>query len=46
MPAALKALLRGAGVKRGQAVVSWCYIGERATRLWLAARVLGHPARI
>jgi thiosulfate/3-mercaptopyruvate sulfurtransferase len=44
--AALLELLRGAGVKPGSQVVSYCYVGQRATVIWFAARLLGYDARM
>ena len=43
---ALQELLRGAGVKPGSQVVSYCYVGQRATAIWFAARLLGYEARM
>lgn len=43
---ALEALFQGAGVKPGQQVVSYCYIGQRATLTWFVARMLGHDAKM
>ena len=46
-PAAeLKAILAGAGVKPGDRVVSYCYIGQRATVIYFVARYLGYDARL
>ncbi len=45
-PAALQELLRGAGVKPGSQVVSYCYIGQRATVIWFVARLLGYDAKM
>ena len=46
-PAAkLQALLRAAGVKPGDRVVSYCYIGVRATVVYFVARYLGYDARL
>jgi thiosulfate/3-mercaptopyruvate sulfurtransferase len=39
----LEALFRHAGVKRGDTVVGYCHIGQQATTMLLAARILGHP---
>lgn len=44
--AALGELLSGAGVKPGSEVVSYCYIGQRATLIWFVARLLGYDARM
>ncbi len=43
---ALKDLFKDAGVKPGSQVVSYCYIGQRATLTWLVARLLGYDARM
>ena len=43
---ALQELLRAAGVKPGSQVVSYCYIGQRATAIWFAAKLLGYDARM
>jgi thiosulfate/3-mercaptopyruvate sulfurtransferase len=46
-PAAeLKAILSAAGVKPGDRVVSYCYIGQRATVIYFVARYLGYDARL
>ena len=46
-PAAeLKAILNAAGVKPGDRVVSYCYIGQRATVIYFVARYLGYNARL
>jgi thiosulfate/3-mercaptopyruvate sulfurtransferase len=46
-PAAeLKAILSAAGVKTGDRVVSYCYIGQRATVIYFVARYLGYDARL
>ena len=42
----LKAILSGAGVKPGDRVVSYCYIGQRATVIYFVARYLGYDARL
>lgn len=42
--AAIGALFAQAGVKPGSQVVSYCYVGQRATLVWFAARLLGHEA--
>ncbi len=44
--AALTEMLRGAGVKPGAEVVSYCYVGQRATLIWFAAKLLGYEARM
>ncbi|HYL76107.1 MAG TPA: sulfurtransferase [Bryobacteraceae bacterium] len=46
-PAAeLQSLLREAGVKPGDRVVSYCYVGLRATVVYFVARYLGYDARL
>lgn len=35
-----------AGVQPGDTVVSYCHIGQQASLVYLAARTLGHPARL
>jgi thiosulfate/3-mercaptopyruvate sulfurtransferase len=42
----LQALFDKAGVKRGDRVVSYCWIGQRATLVYFAARYLGYDARL
>ncbi len=42
----LAGLLREAAVKPGTEVVSYCYIGQRATLTWFVARLLGYNARM
>lgn len=44
--ASLTGIFRNADVKSGDQVVSYCYIGQRATLVWFVARLLGHPARM
>jgi thiosulfate/3-mercaptopyruvate sulfurtransferase len=43
---ALQTLLAGAGVKRGDRVVAYCHIGQRASVVYFAARYLGYDARL
>jgi len=46
-PAAeLQSLLHEAGVKPGDQVVSYCYVGLRATVVYFVARYLGYDARL
>jgi thiosulfate/3-mercaptopyruvate sulfurtransferase len=40
---ALRALFERAGVAPGDTVVGYCHIGQQATAMLLAARLLGHP---
>jgi thiosulfate/3-mercaptopyruvate sulfurtransferase len=44
--AALREIFTSAGVKPGTEVVSYCHIGQQASLVWLAARILGHEARL
>ncbi len=43
---AIAELFRAAGVKQGAQVVSYCYVGQRATLIWFAARLLGYNAKL
>ena len=42
--AAIGDLLTQAGVKPGSHIISYCYIGQRATLVWFVARLLGYDA--
>jgi thiosulfate/3-mercaptopyruvate sulfurtransferase len=42
----LRAQFEAAGVRAGQAVVTYCHIGQQASLTWFAARLLGHPAKL
>jgi thiosulfate/3-mercaptopyruvate sulfurtransferase len=42
----LKTQFADAGVKDGQTVVTYCHIGQQASLVWFAARLLGYQARI
>jgi thiosulfate/3-mercaptopyruvate sulfurtransferase len=42
----LQALFDKAGVKRGDRVVSYCWIGQRATLVYFVGRYLGYDARL
>jgi thiosulfate/3-mercaptopyruvate sulfurtransferase len=42
----LRALFAAAGVEEGDVVVAYCHIGQYATGVLLAARVLGHEVRL
>jgi thiosulfate/3-mercaptopyruvate sulfurtransferase len=42
-PEELAALFAKAGVKTGDTVVGYCHIGQQATAMLFAARLLGHP---
>jgi thiosulfate/3-mercaptopyruvate sulfurtransferase len=44
--AALREIFTAAGVKPGTEVVSYCHIGQQASLVWLAARILGYEARL
>lgn len=44
--AELRALFDQAGVKPGDTVVGYCHIGQQATAMLFAARLLGHPVRL
>lgn len=39
-------MFQRAGVEPGNQVVSYCYVGIRATLVWFVARMLGHRARV
>lgn len=43
---ALKELFRGAGLKPGNLMVSYCHIGQRATVLYFTAKMLGYDAKM
>ena len=43
---AIAELLNQAGAKPGNQVISYCYVGQRATMVWFAARLLGYDARM
>jgi thiosulfate/3-mercaptopyruvate sulfurtransferase len=45
-PDALKELFRGAGLKPGNTMVSYCHIGQRATVLYFTAKMLGYDAKM
>ncbi|MGQ0703533.1 MAG: sulfurtransferase [Gemmatimonadales bacterium] len=42
----LKAQFAEAGVSENQTVVTYCHIGQQATVVWFAARLVGVPARL
>jgi len=42
----LKNIFAAAGVKPGDRVVSYCYVGQRATVVYFVARYLGYDARM
>lgn len=43
---AIADLFAAAGAKPGTQVVSYCYVGQRATMVWFAARLLGFDAKM
>ena len=45
-PAQLKREFADAGVQDGQTVVTYCHIGQQATLVWFAARLLGYDAKL
>lgn len=45
-PEELRRLFSGAGVSPGDTVVTYCTVGMRASQLYVAARILGHPTRL
>jgi thiosulfate/3-mercaptopyruvate sulfurtransferase len=45
-PDSLAAHFRAVGVQPGDTVVAYCHIGQRATAVLLAARLLGYPVRL
>jgi thiosulfate/3-mercaptopyruvate sulfurtransferase len=44
--ATLAEMFRGAGVKQGDLVVTYCHIGQQASLVWFIARYLGYEARM
>ena len=42
----LRTLFRAAGVQPGDTIIAYCHIGQQATGVVLAARLLGHPVRL
>jgi thiosulfate/3-mercaptopyruvate sulfurtransferase len=44
--AALSALFTQAGVSAGQPIVTYCHVGQQASLLFVAARLLGHDVRL
>lgn len=45
-PKALKAILEAAGAAPGDTVVTYCHIGQQASLIWFAARLLGYQAKL
>lgn len=43
---ALATLFRNAAAEPGKRVVTYCHIGQQATSVWFAARLLGYDARL
>jgi thiosulfate/3-mercaptopyruvate sulfurtransferase len=43
---ALRQLFTAAGVKAGDKVVTYCFIGQQASALYLVSRYLGHETRL
>ncbi|HEV2289716.1 MAG TPA: rhodanese-like domain-containing protein [Candidatus Acidoferrales bacterium] len=43
---ALTSILSGAGVRPGNQIAGYCYLGVRATLIWFVARMLGYQARL
>lgn len=44
--AEMEAAFAAAGVKRGDTVVAYCHVGQQATMVLFAARLLGHPIKL
>ena len=42
----IAALFQAAGIKPGDTVIAYCHVGQQATAVVFAARLLGHPARL
>jgi thiosulfate/3-mercaptopyruvate sulfurtransferase len=42
----LRAQFTGAGLKDGQTIVTYCHIGQQASLVWFAARLLGYNAKL
>lgn len=42
----LRAVFDQAGIKPGDTVVGYCHIGQQATAMLFAARLLGHPVKL
>jgi thiosulfate/3-mercaptopyruvate sulfurtransferase len=45
-PVLLKEKFAAAGITDGQTVVTYCHIGQQATVVWFAARLLGYDAKL
>lgn len=44
--ATLRRMFTDAGVQPGDTVAAYCHVGQQATTVLLAARILGHPIRL
>lgn len=44
--AELKAVFDKAGIKPGDTVIGYCHVGQQATAMLFAARLLGHPIKL
>ena len=44
--AAIDSIFTAAGVNKNDRVLSYCHIGQQATAVWFAARLLGHSASL
>jgi thiosulfate/3-mercaptopyruvate sulfurtransferase len=44
--AELRGIFDAAGIKPGDTVIAYCHIGQQATGVVMAARLLGHPVRL
>lgn len=42
----MEAAFAAAGVQRGDTVVAYCHVGQQATMVLFAARLLGHPIKL
>jgi thiosulfate/3-mercaptopyruvate sulfurtransferase len=45
-PAVLRREFAAAGITEGQTVVTYCHVGQQATVVWFAARLLGYDAKL
>ena len=45
-PDSLRSIFRAAGVQPGDTIIAYCHIGQQATAVVLAARLLGHPVKL
>jgi thiosulfate/3-mercaptopyruvate sulfurtransferase len=43
---ALAELFRGAGLRPGDRIIAYCHIGQQATAVYFAARLLGHNVKL